>query len=397
MRPGIELTCPKPGAQLRLSSLLGLDSQLEQLATPTPGVISAHRARLLDPETGKPLLQANVVETQSNHEGTEFRLDSLRIPGHQIRNVWQLLHDRILKQRRALERPIFVEANRATLATAEGEINLNRLQIEARRTPEQASARISFQWDRAGEEEVRISITRSLGESPSTSIRIETGDTPLPCSLFLAATEQWGNVQFQGIAWIDEVDGVYSGDVAGNLYGLELARVFQNRFHQSEPAISSMAHVQIEKAIFSSNRFDVLQARIRCGEGRMETQFLNSLSQHLGVRLATRAATNPEPTLDFSSLDVRFRIDGRGLAFVGMSQPNPAAVETKPVSGILVSRERQAVALQPAKRIQPAVNLLSALARSEDAAFPLNDPTCVQLWTWLPVESGNREQATGNQ
>jgi hypothetical protein len=382
------VTVDEASAELHLAATLGMDCQVEDLVTPRPHVTHVRRVRLLDPETGMPLISGAEVRAESGLNGTVFQIESLRIPGDQVSHAWQLLLDRVLKQRRVLQKQIIVVSDRTTLATRDGEVDLFGLRIEAKQDGEATVANVTFKWARNVDELVRIRIVRRLEETkkdavPATEIRIETGDRPLPCSVFLAGTpvaQTWGrDLQFQGIAWLDEQHGKYTGEVAGNIHGIDLQRVFAGRFPHG---MRGMANVRVEQAVFSDSRFEMLQARIACQDGSIDQPLMRSLANQLGVRIAS--ADESGPAVSFDQAQVRFRVNEQGLAFVGMCDAAGGAPHRR--TGVLMQAGGSAILREPQQQPQPAVNLLRALAGHDAVSFPLENPACVQLWQWLPQQ-----------
>ena len=380
-------------AEQKLTAMVGLDTRIETLSTPAPQTILTARVSLLDPETGIPLVKADGVQFQSTPSGNRMQFDSLRISGERMRAIVGLLQDRILKQRHALDRPIYQMADRVTLVTDAGEVDLCELSIEAKQQQNERVANISFKQSRDAVESVRIKVTRTQATSESaairTAVRIETGTTPLPCSLLLANSrlaDRWGpDLTFQGVAWIDESQGIYTGDITGNLANVEVDRALGSRF---VGCIHGSAAVQIEQAVFQSNRLEQLRARIMLEDSSIDAALLRSFATHLGVRLAPSLSEQlNSPTakpVTFDRSEFRFQLNQNGLEFVGLTPltDRPAA---KKQTRLLLVAEGTGLAAHPRQQPQPAVNLLRALAGGDADAFPLENPACVQLWQWLPI------------
>ena len=167
--------------ELQLTALLGQDLRIEDVSHPLPGVVHCQRAYLVHPESGEAFATAQQGRISSRDERLNIHFAALRIPAERLTTIWQLLHDRLLCQTRALGLPLQLTADRATIVTPQGELECCQLRMEASRHQRGADCDIVFRWLHDPDATPSISIMRRTVDVPITKVRCETGGRPLPC------------------------------------------------------------------------------------------------------------------------------------------------------------------------------------------------------------------------
>jgi hypothetical protein len=229
----------------------------------------------------------------------------------------------------------------------------------------------------AGQQETapaRISFFRSSSEQGSTtSIKIETGPTPLPSRLIdlcCPGWETWGPASnFCGeLWWRQRADGP-TGEVRGRVAGVDLDNLVSTR---SEHRLSGVAEVQLERARFQHGRLLDATGSIHAGPGLVRRSLLAEAAQDLNA-MGNNSVAARDDLAAYDELAFSFAIDEHGLAIKGICSQSPGALFVGPLGPLL---------REPSRR-QSLLGVVRLLATSGQAVPA--DPAAQALLRVLPV------------
>ena len=116
---------------------------------------------------------------------------------------------------------------------------------------------------------VRMRIVRNRQVSPpANGFDLDTGPCPVPCRLLAICLKEASalgpNCRFSGHFSANDTPAGWSGDLSGQLIGVDLARLAGEN---TSAAITGTADITIQKATFQRGRIDELAGRIVAGPG----------------------------------------------------------------------------------------------------------------------------------
>lgn len=221
------VTFDSGGSQQWIAGQLGLDIQMAHTTHPKPGVVRFDQASVLDPETATTIANCDMIETKQSQMAVHVRIPSATIPQEKFSRLLHLLHERLLRQTRILDRAVFVTVDEVRLTSEHGDKRLTELRLEAVHGPRGPDAGVTFCWGES-RDKVSLSVLRDHTVDPvTTEIDLMTWNSNLPCTLFcqLPANLPIGDqVTFRGRVIMKSHAHGWTGELTGgHLAGLETA------------------------------------------------------------------------------------------------------------------------------------------------------------------------------
>lgn len=348
------------GYEKWLGARLGLEVQLTSVEHPTPTTERVGQADLLDPETGRLLARAERVTIHTSATAIQLHCESLFIPRSRLMSLWRLLHDRALRERRLLARPIELEVNQTIVSSDSGQTEFASWMLELGRREDGAFATSTFVERAPQAQPVEIYISRQAhGDSWTTELDLLTKSRVALTTLF--GEPAWlsalgPQVGLNGHLWVQQTDQDWSADFCGKIDGLELGR-FVARFFPHE--ISGTINASIRQLLIKSGRISHLEGQLHGAGGQIGSSLLDACEQFLDMQLSG----SPGELVSFDELGLTFRIDHRGAVLKGSCEAGP---------GVILNSAAGPLLSEAAKQPTYGFNLIRALA---------NEPSPLIFWT----------------
>jgi hypothetical protein len=367
--------------ETNLSRRFGLDFRLSDLDYPRPGAIGLKDVQLVDPETGRLVAQLDRVKVNRGADAMLISADRLTIASDWLGPLAELVDERILRQAEHLPQTVLLRTAEATLHMPYGEVQLSRVRGELQRLPAGRKASGNFYLvGQQAKEPLQVSMARDhqTGQ-PTTRLELDTGDTPLPCSLltpFLPVAESLGEqASFQGRAWLMRTGDDWTGEVAGRLSGIDLARLVPAG---SAHHLTGTAQIVIQELHFRATKIYLASGSVSVGPGTVTPSLLRGALEALNLVAHRQSLAESTTPVAFTNLEVGFQIDDSGLTLSGRCQDAPA--------GTIMADDRGPLLGQPLRQPIPVVSLIRAMVPYGDVQVPATEQT-EWLLRLLPLPS----------
>jgi len=361
------------------SAALGLDVSLGGVSTPRPGITLLSDVRLADRETHEDVARVRVVQVTRNDEETLLVLSQAEVKGDRLGQLWESLHDRIL--RRDPAHPIAVQwsASEVTLDVA-GELR-TLTDVRGRVDPTQAAARATFEFRIAGQDmpdPVQVCLIRNRQMTPSaTRVELHTGQTDLSCSMLSAhvpSLQRLGDAcRFRGSIWAMETAAGWQGEATGRLTQVDLDRLVSDAFPHK---LSGTAQVAMRRFVVRAGRLSEATGCVWAGPGVVSRSLLTAAAQSMDLVLCGPAEQGGDALLPYRQLAFELKVDERGLTLFG--QCDNAA------TGTILANATGPLLGQPPNQPSPVVALVRTLVPQSEVQVPATRETTALLHA-LPV------------
>ncbi|MGO9114501.1 MAG: hypothetical protein ACLP9L_35235 [Thermoguttaceae bacterium] len=367
----------KQAEEQRLSQELGLDVSIESMRHVEPGVVRYTGLKLTDPETGLKLfgcleLSATWTSMTDSQGQTRPAIVLAATQAESAASDWERLNE-VLRRRLECQggRPeieLRLTADQWALHNGNETQVLLAVKGGIGLMPSGIQARLDFQLPGVNSPEpVQMGIVRNRQVSPpADGFEMHTGPSPVPCRLLATyvteASALGPNCRFSGdVSTYSTPDG-WSGDVSGQLTGVDLGRLAREN---SAAAIMGTADIALKKVKFQRGRIDELAGRIVCGPGALGRDMLAALVTHLRLTPAPQMSFTGQ-SLAFDRIGLDFWIDSRGISIAGQCAGVPGAVAVVGDRAILT---------EPASQPQPVAALIQALVPANEVPIPATRQT----------------------
>ncbi len=299
---------------------LGLDVRISAVVQAAPGTTRLEDLNVLDPESGKLVARCKSIVVRRGDRVRGIHLSSTHVQPGQFGRLLELLHNRLLRQKSLLQTPLLVVCDHVSVPGSGRELDLGEFRLDALDTSQGPEALITFRWaERPASELVRLHLLRTKAPSPQTKIELLTGDTPLPCTLFLTWPEPFAalgdDVTFTGNLRMESTPLGWSGDITGHVANLTLERLARA---QSSSGISGPVALTLRRAVFQHNWVQILEGSLTAGPGNVDRALLQAAHHQLEMPLhllpGRTSGTEPIP---YAELKVEFELSGEGVVMQG--------------------------------------------------------------------------------
>jgi hypothetical protein len=358
----------------RLGVLLGLKVSLDDVEYPQPGVVRYVGLTLADGETGKAVLRCQRLETSwhklVDKQGQERSCLMLNPQEPQLEadglpHVWRLIREMLTCRADRAQIDARVFSSQLALNLSGKQLKLVDMRGSLGLFAEGTQVDIGFRQEAEKTEGTKIRIARDRKTAPPTTrFALQTGGTPLPCSLLAAvfpSLELLGPQSgYLGYLWAAETPQGWDGGLAkGQFLAVDLERLLNGR---SPHRIRGTVQVAIEEAQFQQGRLQLLTGSMVGGQGEVSRSLVETSVEHLAL-LRGQEVPGTEPLLPYEQLGLWFSLDARGLALHGQC---PSAGS----GAILVDRYGPLLLSQATSQPQPVASLVRALVPSSIAQVP---------------------------
>ena len=373
----------------RLSSLLGLKVALQGVEYPRPGVVRYAGLELTDAETQKTVLRCQRLETewraQTDKQGQArpclvLTATEPHLEAEGLSQIWRLVHEVLTCRADRSGMDARLSAGQLALQLGENPLKLVDVcgSLDAR--TEGTLAEIGFRL--AGCEQadgVKLRIGRNRQTQPATTgFALQTGPTPLPCSLLAAVfpmLEPMGPSRFHGDLWASQTPEGWDGGLRGSFSDVDLERLLDGRLPQK---IIGTVQVVVDEGRFRHGRLEQLVGSMTGGQGKVSRSLLDAAVKQLRLVRGPEISGAP-PLLPYEQLRFRFALDSRGLMLRGECQEEDSGV-------IFVDRYGPLLG-QTDWQTQPVVALVRTLMPGVDSQSIVTQETD-WLLRYLPLPAG---------
>ena len=377
----------KEAVRAELKASLGLEVRFDRVSYPRPGVTLLSNVDLLDPENEEVLLHARMLEIGGGERAQTVVVSQPEVNAAGLDRLWPLVQ-RWQRHGDANQAALRVSASELTvrwplgvqtLVDCDAQIELEEANRVASATfriagaDAETPARLGARWNTSAE-----------GES-ITTFKLETGDTPLPCSLLAALVhrENWlgPNCVFQGSIRIEDCANGRQSEMTGQLEQVDLQSAVSDHFpHQ----LTGAATVTLEHAVLRDGRLEEATGAIHAGPGVVGRSLVRSAVESLKMRASGHSS---DESMGYEELAAAFAWDAKGLTIRGKCETSEA--------GAILRMSGETVLMESSGGALPVASLVQALVPDSRVQVPATRQTDWLLRALpLPdVQAGDSESA----
>lgn len=365
----------------RLTALSGLKASLSGIRYVRPGEVVYEGLDLTDPETGGKVLHCrSLTATWTLPEANSPACPVLTLTASQLEVFFdplvrqaERLAERLLSKRPDAPSTVRLVAQEAVLGVADASQPLGAVLGRAEFEPDASRVECQFRWggnDQGGP--VRLQVVRNrLTTPPATGFELDTGTTPLPCSLLAAACPGLGMLgprsQFRGNCWGNETPDGWAMELKDSqLTDVDLELLLGGRLPHR---LTGLAQISLVLACFRGERIEKAHGEFAAGPGVVSRSLIHAAVERLGLS-AGPAEDTSAPQTHYEHLGFRFYFDSRGLWLQSLCDAGN-------VRAILVEGKRPLLG-EPGFQPQPIGALVQALVSPGSIQVP-----ATQQVAWL--------------
>lgn len=360
-----------------LSQRLGLRVELTRFDELRPGMTQLGAVRLFDPESHQ--LVASVERMAVLRKRGRMLLDATGTIAarDQLPRLWELLHLRILRQKDDIPSLVILTTRELVLRGREGDVTLRSVRAGLERTA--AGPKSTWRFVFPGSSDLaRIDVMRDCqSEHPVTRFALNTGTTPLPCSLlepFCPPLRQLGpQAVFQGRMWTQRSADGWDGELSGHLGRIDLARLVSQA---STHRLTGHASMTLEELRFRGSQIESARGTLSAGPGEVGKSLLDAAVQILGLIPSGALPSERPTTVPYGCVNLAFVIDAAGLTLYGQC---PDVTD-----GTVMAGNHGPLLQQPRHQPIPVVSFVRALVPQQAVQVPATQET-VSLLRVLPL------------
>lgn len=350
----------------RLSAALGVRVEIAVVTHPLPGKTVLRGVKLFDAEQGAEIASCDELSITNSEETLLITAEQATIKRKHFDRGWEALHAR-------LRRPDMLPANTRIIVgslrvdVSYGYETLQRfdLNIESHRTSV-IQLRLAFRlFGAASDKPVRLEIVRKRQSTPpTTTVRLTTGSTALPCSLLSLSEEGFSALgpksRFRGVLLMQQNPDGWKCELRGHCSAIDLELLLKKKIRPHQ--LSGSADLWIEPAVPNQWGAELMNGRIvraegfiTAGPGHVGGSLIGALEQHLNI---PPVYPKKFPAQEFNWLRAAFTLDEKGLSIrdpSGGDAPLIVDLDNRPLLGQV-------------RDPQPLVGLLNALLPKKEPA-----------------------------
>ncbi len=357
----------------QLKATLGLDVRLDNVSYPRPGVTLLSGLELLDPQTEESLVKARLVEIGGDHTRTlVFSQPELNAAG--FAQLWTVI-ERLQRCAAENQSAARISAADLTLRWPRGMQTL--VDCSAQLDSGESCWLASVASRLAGgdpESPAQLGLRHSAAgdADSSTTLKLDTGSAPLPCSLLAALVhcENWlgSNGAFQGTVRAEETSAGRQIELSGQFEGIDLQSAVADHFPLR---LTGACSLTVERATIRDGRLEEASGSVHAGPGVVGGALLRSAANSLKMRAGN--ALTDDDALPYSELAAAFAWDSKGLTIHGQCETSEPGTILRSAEAVLLAESSGGAvpvtalvqALVPESRVQvPATRQTDWLLRA---------------------------------
>ncbi|MCO6456676.1 MAG: hypothetical protein J5I93_15365, partial [Pirellulaceae bacterium] len=363
----------------QLAATLGVVVQVDQLSPLAGGGLLLGGVRMTDPETDQPLATLRLLEVHEVDGAWKLLASQPEIPAAAVPRLWELLHDRLLRDREAGHRRASLAARELTLLAASGSQTFTDVQLQLE--PSSLGPQLTAEFRLAGVEMAELAqvrVVRNLQLSPpATGWSLRTGGASLPCGLLVEWLPGLGRLgadcRFQGALWASQTAAGWEADVSGQFDDLDLYNLVSDSFPHK---LTGRATAVVSVARMAGGQLIEASGELRSPHGAVSQSLLHALRDDLQLTLNEQALPAGDQRLLYQRLAVAYRLSDEGLTVT--------AVRDAPQSGVLLHCDQGWLLAESNQTSVPVVALVRALLPDRQLLVPAARQTAPLLQA-LPV------------
>ena len=343
----------------RLSAALGVRVEIDVVTHPLPGKTVLHGVKLFDAEQGAEIASCDELSITNSEETLLITAEQATVKRKHFGHGWEALHARLRRpDMLPAKTRIIVGSLRVDVSYGYETLQRFDLNIESHRTSV-IQLRLAFGlFGAASDEPVRLDIVRKRQSTPpTTTVRLITGPTALPCSLLSLSEEGFSALgprcRFQGVVRVQQTRDGWQSQITGKCSDIDLDRLVTNQFKPH--VLGGTAHLIIKSsdedlpgAELINGRLVRAEGNITAKQGRIGGSLIGALEQHLNI---PPVFPKKFPTQQFKWLGAAFKLDAGGLSIRGPTDGG----------GAIIVDNNDRPLLGQARAPQPLTGLLYAL------------------------------------
>lgn len=230
------------------------------------------------------------------------------------------------------------------------------------------------------ENPVAVKVVRNRQISPPvTRCELNTGGSPLPCSLLAQMLPAFGPLgddsTFRGYLWAAHDSDGWRGELTGWLDRVDLHGLVTERFPHR---LSGQGSVQVQSAVVSRGQLRAASGTLHSAAGTISRSLLLSAAEGLQTPIGTDLPARNDELFEYGQLALQFTLDDRGVLVAGLCGP------TAPKGALLLDPAGRPLLYEPLGR-QTVAGLLRTLVPQQETLVPAAAEV-QQLIGVLPVE-----------
>jgi len=341
--------------------------------------------RLVDHESGSTIFTAEAAEISAATDGWELALVRPVVEPGQLHRVARLIDERLLR-RAATEagggKDLHMRFAAADLLLRGKNKDQTLIHCGGELTLGDLSANLQLAWRLPGtppdSRPMQVSAIRERRtDSSQTRWRLDTGDAPLSGALAAEVIPSLSRLgrdsQFRGVADFQFAAYALSGEVAGELSGIDLDALVSEQFPHR---LSGLANVRIERGTIVRGKLTELRGAIEASHGAISRSLLAAAAEHLHLTAGESVGEGTADTIGFRRLAVSFDLSGQSLSLSGHADTGR--------EGILLASAAGPLLYAAPGHTAPAVNVLRTLLPDSGYQVPATSQTAL-LVNLLPV------------
>jgi hypothetical protein len=369
-----------------LADATGFIVTLQNFERTAPSDWDLQGIRLIDPETQREVVRVRKVQWTSRDGEASLLLHQPELESGQLAQAWRLFHDRWLCRPFAAETTLTIAANDLTIHSQLGSMTLR--DVDAWIRPEAEGVEATIRGLPAlsyAEAPLQLTVRRDRsGSVPATQWRLDSGGTPLPCSVlseYLPLMRDLGSeAMFSGsISWRWDASQ-WSIDLGGSRFeNISLDRLFEQHAYR----LSGKADLQLDRCrVEPHQRRSDIAGSIRARDGSIGRDLLASVQQHLGIEIRLPEHVSQAPgDIPFDRIAIGFNLNNSQLTLRGICR-NERGYESYPAGVVMLLDGLPLATSNDSTR--PALSVLAAIAPSHSVPVPMSKQTQALMNIFIP-------------
>lgn len=374
--------------RVELTQALGIDVSVARVSRPRPGITLFQNVHLVDAEVGE-VGQVAYVEMAETDLGIVLLASQAELRGDRLPRVWEVVHDRLLRNWRNGDSVVTLRASRLTLSgqSADHAADETLVDVVLQFEQHEVGPRLVLNFRRADAplaEPAQVIIQReqNRGEMLSTSWAIDTRETFISCrtvARVIPAFSQLGDdCEFSGVAWGQQTATGWQGDVSGRFRNVDLYRLVNEQFPHT---LSGLADVQLQRATFRDGRIVDIAGSLRSDGGVIGVSLIDAARKSLKLMSGERVGASAVP---YGRLDLSFNVENDRLELRGNIDNQGA---------ILSDSTGRPLLFESPEPMVPVLAVVRTLVPQSDVQVPLTRETA-RLLSVFPVPAVVRSAAS---
>ncbi len=334
----------------KVSSAIGCDVQISSLSYKRPEIILLDGLQLVDPETSEVLFSSQHTEIRQDEESISIIVFKPELQVSHC-NWWYPILERRLRLNKKSP-AIHLSAAEIILSWQKEKQTLKDCTVDFNSFDQGNRAQITFCISDAPSSPIQLQFDRFNPQQPNSkgrptsSFELNTGATPLPCSLLAVALERenpFGSQStFQGIMrGNDSPTGWFVEIVEGFINQIDVASLASRYFTGDYTGI---AQIELRHALFHRGQAEQLECMIKAGRGSVSQNVLEAGKDALRLRERIHGQQS-SGIVQFDQFAAEFKLMNAGLAIFGRCDGFQ--------DGTLLQRQNESILLQPGGPLTP--------------------------------------------